>query len=68
MASAAYEVLARSRRGDPLRHIGTLAAPSDDLARAYARWLYDEESWVEVAVVRREYVLAVRGAAGERAP
>ena len=62
MASAAYEVLARSRRGDPLRHIGTLAAPSDDLARAYARWLYDEESWAEVAVVRREHVLAVRGA------
>ncbi len=57
----AYEVLARSRRGDPLRHIGTLAAPSDDLARAYARWLYDEESWADVAVVRREYVLAVRG-------
>ena len=59
----AYEVLARSRRGDPLRHIGTLDAPSDDLARAYARWLYDEESWADVAVVRREYVLAVRGAA-----
>jgi 1,2-phenylacetyl-CoA epoxidase PaaB subunit len=65
MASAAYEVLARSRRGDPLRHIGTLAAPSDDLARAYARWLYDEESWADVAVVRREHVLAVRGAAEE---
>lgn len=63
MTSAAYEVLARSRRGDPLRHIGTLDAPSDDLARAYARWLYDEESWADVAVVRREYLLAVRAGA-----
>lgn len=60
MASAAYDVLARSRRGDPLRHIGTLAAPSDELACVYARWLYDEESWADVAVVRREHVLAVR--------
>lgn len=64
MPSAAYEVLARSRRGDPLRHIGTLDAPSDDLARAYARWLYDEESWADVAVVRREYLLAVRAGGG----
>jgi hypothetical protein len=66
MASTAYEVLARSRRGDPLRHIGTLDAPSDDLARAYARWLYDEETWAEVAVVRREYLLAVSGGAQAR--
>ena len=62
MASAAYEVLARSRRGDPLRYIGSLTAPSDELACAYARWLYDEESWADVAVVRREHVLSVRSA------
>jgi hypothetical protein len=29
------------------------------LARAYARWLYDEERWVDLAVVRREHLLGV---------
>ena len=59
MADAHYEVIARSRRGEPLRHIGTMRAPSDALARAYARWLYDEERWVNLAVVRREPLLVV---------
>jgi 1,2-phenylacetyl-CoA epoxidase PaaB subunit len=68
MPSVVYEVLARSRRGDPLRHIGTLAAPSDDLARAYARWLYDEESWADVAVVRHDSLLAVRGGPEKTTP
>lgn len=62
MDNADYEVLARSRRGEPLRHVGTLRAPSDALARAYARWLYDEERWVDLAVVRREHVLGVAAA------
>jgi 1,2-phenylacetyl-CoA epoxidase PaaB subunit len=57
-----YEVLARSRRGEPLRHVGALRAPSDALARAYARWLYDEERWVDLAVVRRDHLLGVDAA------
>jgi 1,2-phenylacetyl-CoA epoxidase PaaB subunit len=73
-----YEVFARSRRGDALRHIGGVHAPSDALARLYARWVYDEETWLDLAVVRREHLLpvsAVQGDAsapaappGERAP
>ena len=59
MADVPYRVLARSRRGEPLREIGALRAPTDALARAYARWLYDEERWVELAVVRGEQVLDV---------
>lgn len=59
MADAQYEVRARSRRDEPLRQVGTLRAPSDALARAYARWLYDEERWVELAVVRRGPVAGV---------
>jgi 1,2-phenylacetyl-CoA epoxidase PaaB subunit len=58
-AAAPYEVFARSRRGDPLRHIGVVHAPSDELARLYARWVYDEESWADVAVVRRDHLLPV---------
>jgi len=59
---ACYEVLGRGRRGEPLRHVGTLRAPSDALARAYARWLYDEERWLDLAVVRRAHLLGVDGA------
>jgi 1,2-phenylacetyl-CoA epoxidase PaaB subunit len=64
VADAHYEVIARSRRGEPLRHVGTLRAPSDALARAYARWLYDEERWVDLAVVRREHLLVVDAPGG----
>jgi 1,2-phenylacetyl-CoA epoxidase PaaB subunit len=56
-----YEVFARSRRGEPLRHVGCVQAPSDALARLYARWVYDEERWNELAVVRREHLLRVEG-------
>jgi hypothetical protein len=54
--------MARSRRGEPLRQVGTLRAPSDALARAYARWLYDEERWIDLAVVRRDHLLGVDAA------
>jgi 1,2-phenylacetyl-CoA epoxidase PaaB subunit len=60
-----YEVFARSRRGDPLRHIGSLTAPTDGLARLYARWLYDEERWSELAVVRRAHLLPALEGEGE---
>ena len=30
---------------------------SDDLAKAYARATYDEERWVEMAIVRKEHVI-----------
>lgn len=62
MDNRQYEVLARSRRGEPLRQVGTLRAPSDGLARAYARWLYDEERWIDLAVVRRDHLLGVDAA------
>lgn len=67
MAAAArpYEVFARSRRGDALRHIGCVHAPSDALARLYAHWVYDEETWVDLAVVRREHLLPVSAVQGE---
>jgi hypothetical protein len=54
-----YDVFARKSRGDPLHHIGYLDAPDDDLARIYAWKTYDEESWFEMCVVRRENVIPV---------
>ena len=51
-----YEVFARKARIEPLRLIGSVVAPDDDLAAAYARATYDEERWVEMAVVPRDAI------------
>jgi 1,2-phenylacetyl-CoA epoxidase PaaB subunit len=48
-----YEVFARKTRGEPLRHIGNLNAPDDELARVYAYDTYDEEKWFDMWVVAR---------------
>jgi 1,2-phenylacetyl-CoA epoxidase PaaB subunit len=54
-----YEVFARKSRGEPLRHIGNLSAPDDDLARVYAYQTYDEERWLDMWVAPRERLLEV---------
>ncbi len=54
-----YEVFARRAEGEPLRHVGCVAAPADALARVYARSIYDEESWIEMYVVPRRAVIPV---------
>lgn len=53
MAKKLYEVFARKERKEPLSHIGTIRAISDDFAKVYARNTYDEENWVEMFVVPR---------------
>ena len=52
-----YEVFARKSRVDALHLVGSVVAPDDDLAMAYARATYDEERWCEMAIVRREHVI-----------
>jgi len=54
-----YEVFARSTRAEPLGHIGTVNATSDDFARVYARTTYDEENWCEMVVMRRDAIIPV---------
>jgi 1,2-phenylacetyl-CoA epoxidase PaaB subunit len=54
-----YEVFARKSRGEPLRHIGNLNAPDDDLARVYAFNTYDEEKWFDMRIVARDHFLEV---------
>lgn len=54
-----YEVFARRNHDEPLQHVGSVNAADDDLARAYAWTLYDEESWVEMCVVPRGAVIPV---------
>ena len=54
-----YEVFARKARDEPLEHVGTVNATSDDFARVYARSTYDEENWVEMVVVLRAALVPV---------
>jgi len=54
-----YEVFARKARSEALRLIGSVVAPDDDLAAAYARATYDEERWVEMAIVPREHIMTL---------
>ena len=52
-----YEVFARKTRVEPLRQVGSVVAPDDDLAAAYARATYDEERWIEMAIVRKDDII-----------
>ena len=52
-----YDVFARKTRVEPLHQVGSVVAPDDDLAMAYARATYDEERWCEMAIVRKEHVI-----------
>ena len=54
-----YEVFARKTRGEPLRHIGNLNAPDDELARVYSFNTYDEEKWFDMYVVPRDRFVEV---------
>ncbi len=54
-----YEVFARKTRGEPLRHIGNLNAPDEELARVYAFNTYDEERWFDMYIVAREQLREV---------
>ena len=49
-----YEVFARQQRQDPLKNVGNVTAPNEDLAAMYARSIYDEEAWIEMRIVQRE--------------
>lgn len=54
-----YEIFARKTRGEPLRHIGNLNAPDDELAKVYAFNTYDEEKWFDMYIAPRERFMEV---------
>jgi 1,2-phenylacetyl-CoA epoxidase PaaB subunit len=54
-----YAVFARKLRVEPLRQVGSVVAPDDELAKAYARATYDEERWVEMMIVPRDAVISL---------
>ena len=60
-----YEVFARKTRVEPLHQVGSVVAPDADLAMAYARATYDEERWVEMAIVPKDAVMQLWGPGDE---
>ncbi len=61
-----YDVFARKLRSEPIRLIGSVVAPDDDLAAAYARATYDEERWIEMTIVPREAMIELWSPGEER--
>ena len=59
MPDTVWLVLARRAYDQPLQQIGTVEADDRDLAVVYARSIYDEFAWVEMALVRRDAVVTV---------
>lgn len=54
-----YEVFARKSHKEELKHVGSVNATDDDLARAYAWTMYDEEKWIEMCVVPRPAIIPI---------
>src|SRR2546428_834532 len=60
-----YHVFARKTRVDPLHQVGSVVAPDDDLAMAYARATYDEERWVEMMIVPQAAIISLWAPGGD---
>lgn len=54
-----YYVFTRIKRGDDLLFIGSVDAETDNLAKIYANYTYDEEDWFEMFVVKKDNFLNV---------
>jgi 1,2-phenylacetyl-CoA epoxidase PaaB subunit len=59
MADRVWLVLARREYEKPLQQVGTVEADDPELARVYARSIYDEFAWIEMVVVPRDMVVTV---------
>jgi len=54
-----WQVYARRKYEEPLHEIGNVMADDVELARVYARSIYDEFSWIEMVLVPRESIVTV---------
>ena len=60
-----WEVFARRKFEEPLAHVGTVAADDPDLARVYARTIFNEFSWVEMVLSPRPSALTANQVVSE---
>mgnify|MGYP001500632644 CR=1 FL=1 len=54
-----WQVYARRKYEEPLHEIGNVMADDPELAKVYARTIYDEFTWVEMVLVPRESIVTV---------
>lgn len=59
LSDKVWVVLARVKYEEPLRQVGTVEADDIELARVYARSIYDEFAWIEMAIVPRDALVSV---------
>ena len=56
-----YEVFAKVKTNEPLRHCGNVMASDEEGAKVYAYKMYDEFPWTEMVVIpRREIVTVIK--------
>lgn len=58
-AEGVWLVLARRSYEEALRQVGTVEADDAELARVYARSIYDEFAWIEMVIVPRDAVITI---------
>jgi hypothetical protein len=54
-----WHVYARRKYEEPLHEIGNVMADDVELAKVYARSIYDEFSWIEMVLVPRDCIVTV---------
>ena len=56
-----YEVFAKVKANESLRHCGNVMASDEEGAKVYAYKMYDEFPWTEMVVIpRREIVTVIK--------
>ena len=54
-----WQVYARRKYEEPLHEIGNVMADDVELAKVYARSIYDEFSWIEMVIIPRDNIVTV---------
>jgi len=57
--SRVWQVYARQKYEEPLHEIGNVMADDVELAKVYARSIYDEFAWIAMVLVPRETIVTV---------
>jgi len=57
--SRVWHVYARRKYEEPLHEIGNVMADDVELAKVYARSIYDEFTWIETVIVPRDSIVTV---------
>ncbi len=54
-----WQVYARQKYDEPLHEIGAIVADDVELAKVYARSIYDEFAWIEMTLIPRASIVTV---------